>query len=283
MRKRRFGRTNHNSTLAIFGAVALGKLDQTEADHTIQKVIDAGVNHIDIAPSYGQAEERLSHWMPSIREKFFIGCKTMERSKQGAIKEFHTSLARLQLTHFDLYQMHAVTNMVDLDECTGKGGVLEGIIQMKEEGLTKFIGITGHGLQAPTVFLEALYRFDFDSVLFPLNPNLFSIPEYREKALLLLDECESKDIGVMTIKSVAKMPWGEEEHLYHTWYRPFEDGSIIRKNVDFVLSYPLTHICTVGDYRLLGEVLDACEDFSPMSPIDREQLIEQESELESIF
>ncbi len=283
MEKRHYGRTNHNSTLAIFGAVALGQLDQPQADQTIQKIINAGVNHIDIAPSYGQAELRLSPWIPSIRENFFIGCKTMERTKQGAIKEFHTSLERLNLSHFDLYQMHAVTSMEELDECTGKDGALEGIIQMKEEGLTKFIGITGHGLQAPAVFLEALNRFDFDSVLFPVNPKLFSIPGYREKALQLLDECEEKDVGVMTIKSVAKEPWGEGEHRYHTWYKPFKDDAIIQKNVDFVLSYPLTHICTVGDYSLLGKVLDACENFSPMNSKDQEQLIEQESQLESIF
>jgi predicted aldo/keto reductase-like oxidoreductase len=283
MEKRRFGRTNHMSTLAVFGAVALGQIDQAAADKVVQQVIDAGVNHIDIAPSYGKAEQRLGPWMPRIREDFFLGCKTMERTKQGAINEFHESLGRLQIDAFDLYQLHAVTTMEELDQCTQPGGSLEGVIEMREKGLTRFIGITGHGMQTPAIFIEALRRFDFDSVLFPIYPALLADNEYRTQTLALLDLCEEKDVGVMTIKSICKEPWGDREKRYHTWYVPFEDPAIIQQNVNFVLSHKLTHICTVGDYRLLGKVLDACENFKPMDAAAQDALIKEHADRELIF
>jgi predicted aldo/keto reductase-like oxidoreductase len=271
------------STLAVFGAVALGQLDQTKADETIKDVIEAGINHIDIAPTYGNAEIRLGAWMPKIRKDFFLGCKTMERDKQGAIDEFQRSLARLQVDYFDLYQLHAVTTMLELDACTSHGGALEGVREMQKAGLTKYIGITGHGMDAPKIFIEALSRFDFDSVLFPIYPALFTEPDYRENALTLLDLCEEKDVGVMIIKSVAKEPWGEQEHHLHTWYKPLEDQQQIEKNINFVLSHKLTHICTPGDYRLLDKVFTACESFRPMSKEDQDALIQSQTGLELIF
>lgn len=283
MEKRRFGRTNHMSTLAVFGAVALGQLDQPQADQVMQQVIDAGINHIDIAPSYGQAEARLGPWMPEFRDRFFLGCKTMERTHKGLVNEFHESLDRLQVEKFDLYQLHAITTMEELDACTQPGGALEGAREMREEGLTSYIGITGHGMQAPEIFLEALSRFDFDSVLFPIYPALFADEDYRTDALALLEACDEKDVGVMAIKSIAKEPWGDRERRFHTWYVPFEEEEIIRKNVNFVLSQKLTHICTAGDYRLLDKLLSACENFEPMTAADQQALIKAQQDLELIF
>jgi len=283
MKKLRFGRTNHMSTLAIFGAVALGQLDQPLADQTIQQVLDSGINHFDIAPSYGNAELRLGPWMRDIRDKVFLGCKTTQRSHAGAVSEFNQSLHRLRVDAFDLYQLHAITTMEELNACTQTGGALEGIINMREQGLTRFIGITGHGLQAPELFIEALSRFDFDSVLFPLYPAVFSNESYRTKALELLDLCADRDVGVMTIKSVAKEPWGNQKQKYHTWYAPFEDPQLIQENVDFVLSHKLAHLCTPGDYRLLGMTLDAVENFSPISQEEQRKVIEKRSKYKLIF
>lgn len=283
MEKRRFGRTNHMSTLAVFGAVALGQIDQPIADQVIQQVIDAGINHIDIAPSYGQSEARLGPWMPQIRKDFFLGCKTMERTRDGAIRECHESLKRLQVTNFDLYQLHAVTTMEELDQCTRKGGALEAVIEMREKGLTDYIGITGHGMQAPAVFLEALNRFNFDSALFPINPTLFADAIYRRDALALLERCAEEDVGVMTIKSVAREPWGKREHTYHTWYRPFEQEQQIQENINFALSFDLAHICTPGDHRLLDKVFTACENFEPLDEEEQAALIENRSIFETIF
>ena len=283
MQTRRFGRTNHMSTVAVFGGVALGQLDQSMANIVIQQVIDAGVNHIDIAPSYGEAELRLGPWMPKIRDDVFLGCKTTERTKQGAIDEFHQSLERLQVDTFDLYQLHAITTMEELDQCTQTGGALEGVIEMRAQGLTRFIGITGHGMQAPALFIEALRRFDFDTVLFPIFPALFTDEDYRRQALDLLDLCEAKDVGVMTIKAIAKGPWGDREPHFHTWYEPFDDQETIQKMVNFSLSQKLAHICTVGDYRIMGKVLNACEKFEPMDAAAQEALIQEQSERELIF
>ncbi len=283
MKKRRFGRTNHMSTLAIFGAVALGQLDQPLADKTIRIVLDAGINHFDVAPSYGEAELRLGPWMGDIRENIFLGCKTTERSQAGALAEFHESLKRLQVDTFNLYQLHAISTMAELDLCTKMGGALEGIIEMREQGLTRFIGITGHGLQAPDIFIEALSRFDFDSVLFPIYPAIFSNEPYRTKALELLDLCEERDVGVMTIKALAKEPWGNRKHKFHTWYAPFEEPNLVQENINFVLSHKLTHICTPGDYRLLGMTLDAVNNFNPISPEKQDALVEKRAKFELIF
>ena len=283
MEKRRFGRTEHMSTLAVFGAAALGQLQQPLADQAIQGMINAGINHIDIAPSYGEAELRMGPWMPRIRERFFLGCKTMERTKEGLIKECHESLGRLRVDKFDLYQLHAVTTMEELNQCTQDGGALEGAIEMRAQGLTNYIGITGHGMQAPQIFIEALSRFDFDSVLFPIYPALFANGEYRAAALSLLDLCEEKDVGVMAIKAIAKQPWGDREHSHHTWYLPFEEKEAIQRNINFVLSHKLTHICTAGDYRLLDDIFEACENFTPMSAEERQALIEKQSNYELIF
>lgn len=283
MQTRRFGRTNHMSTLAVFGGFALANVDQPTADAIIQQVIDAGVNHIDIAPSYGEAELRLGPWMPRIRKDFFLGCKTMQRTRQGAIDEFHASLERLQAEDFDLYQLHAVTSMEELDLCTQTGGSLEGAIEMRSQGLTRFIGITGHGMQTPAIFIEALRRFDFDSVLFPIFPALFADETYRHQALALLDVCEEKDVGVMTIKAIAKGPWGDREKHFHTWYVPFDQQDIIQRMVNFSLSQKLTHICTVGDHRILGKVLAACERFEPMDADAQAALISEQADLEIFF
>ena len=283
MEKRRFGRTDHMSTLAVFGGASLGRLDQPLADQVIQGMINAGLNHIDIAPSYGEAELRMGPWMPRIRDKFFLGCKTMERSKEGLIKECHESLVRLRVDRFDLYQLHAITTMTELDQCTQDGGALEGAIEMREQGLTRFIGITGHGMDAPQLFLEALSRFDFDSVLFPIYPALMANDQYRAGALALLELCEEKDVGVMAIKAITKEPWGDKEHTHHTWYKPFEEPQAIQRNINFVLSHKLTHYCTAGDYRLLDDIYEACENFEPMTTEEKQALIEKQANLDLIF
>jgi len=275
MEKRRFGRTGHMSTVAIFGAAAFWQATQAEADAAMDKVIAAGVNHIDVAPSYGLAEERLGPRLERERRRFFLGCKTMERTKAGAAAELRRSLERLRVDAFDLYQIHAVTNMEELDAATGSGGALDAIVEAREAGLTKYIGITGHGVDSPAVFLEALRRFDFDSVLFPINFVQYANPAYRRDAQELLRQCRARDVGTMIIKSITRSPWGEQPKQYGTWYRPFDDTAHIQTAVNFVLSQDVTGLCTAGDTRLLPLVLDACERFTPMGPEEQEALIAQ--------
>jgi predicted aldo/keto reductase-like oxidoreductase len=283
MEKRRFGRTEHMSTVAIFGTAALWHATQDEADAVMEQVIAAGVNHIDVAPSYGLAEERLGPWLARERSRFFLGCKTQERTRQAAEAELHRSLARLQVEAFDLYQMHAVTNMEELDQVTAPGGPLEVAIEAREKGLTRFIGITGHGVQVPLVFQEALRRFDFDTVLFALNFVQYADPVFRRNAEDLLHLCRERDMGVMIIKAVAKGPWGEQAKVYNTWYQPFDELSQIEPAVRFALSQDVTGLCTAGDMGILPLFLEACQRFTPMSADEQEALIAKAAEYEPLF
>lgn len=283
MEKRRFGRSGHMSTIAIFGGAAFYEISQADADKVMEQVIAWGINHIDIAPSYGQAEERVGPWMPRERERFFLGCKTMERSSQGAWDEMQRSLKRLQTDHFDLYQAHAVTTMEELDAVTMKGGALEAFEKARREGLTKYIGITGHGVNAPEIYLEALRRFDFDSVLFPLNFVQMANPDYQRHAKELISVCRSKDVGTMVIKSITKAPWDDRQHTATTWYEPFEDMEQIQRAVDFALSYEVTGICTVGDVRILPLVIQACENFRELNHQQMEEMIESGKQYKALF
>lgn len=283
MEKRRFGRSGHRSTVAIFGAAALWDIEQRQADQVMERVIEAGVNHIDVAPSYGLAELRIGPWMPRERERFFLGCKTMERSRQGAWDEMQASLKRLQTDHFDLYQMHAVTSMEELDACTRPGGALEALIEAREKGIIRHIGITGHGIDSPAVFIEALRRFDFDSVLFPLNFVQMSLPAFRKDSEALIALCQEKDVGTMIIKSITKGPWGEKHKTATTWYEPFNRMEEIQTGVNFALSYEVTGICTAGDTRILPLVLEACQKFSPLNEAEREAVIQSGLQFEPLF
>lgn len=283
METRRFGRSSHMSTIAIFGAAAFYEISQEDADKVMELVIEAGINHIDVAPGYGQAEIRIGPWMPRERGRFFLGCKTMERTKEGAWKEMQTSLKRLQTEAFDLYQCHAVTTMEELDAVTMKGGALEAFVEARREGLTKFIGITGHGAKAPQIYLEALRRFDFDSILFPLNFVQMANPEYRKYAEELIATCKAKDVGTMVIKTITKGPWGERQHTATTWYEPFDTSDEIQRAVNFALSHEVTGLCTAGDTRVLPLVIQACENFSRLSQNEMEEMIKSGRQFEPLF
>lgn len=283
METRRFGRTGHMSTVAIFGAAAFSEVSQEEADKAMELIIEAGVNHIDIARSYGEAELRVGPWMPRERGRFFLGSKTTQRTKEHAWKELQESLKRLQIEALDLYQIHAITTMEELDAVTMKGGALEAFVKARQEGLTKFIGITGHGVNAPKIYLEALRRFDFDSVLFPLNFVQMGNPEYRKYAEELIATCQAKDVGVMIIKSVTKGPWGEKQHTATTWYEPFDKIDEIQKGVNFALSYDVTGICTAGDTHVMPLVIEACQNFSRLNKDEKEEMIKSGKQYEPLF
>ena len=283
MEKRRFGRTGHESTVAIFGAAGLGTVDQITADFAMQTALEFGVNHIDVAPSYGHAESRLASWMVRCRDDLFVGCKTTERSNAGAEAELHQSLSRLHMDHFDLYQIHAITTMQELDDVTRKGGSLEAMIAARDAGLTKYIGITGHGVDTPSIFIEALNRFDFDSILFPLNFVQYANPEYRQTAEKLLRLCSERDVATMAIKTITKGPWGDQEQKYDTWYEPFDQMEDIQRAVNFALSQNVSGLCTAGEMRLLPLVLQACQDFQPLREDEQELLIKEGLNFEPLF
>lgn len=283
MQKRRFGRTGHMSTIAILGGAAFGRTTQAQTDHMMELVMASGINHIDVAPSYGHAEDRLRPWITPNREHFFLGCKTTERAKSDAGDELKRSLERLGVDSFDLYQIHAVTTFEELDEATRSGGVLEAIIEARESGLTRFIGITGHGVDSPGIFLEALRRFDFDSILFPINFIQYANPVYRKECEEVINLCRRNDVGTMIIKSIARGPWGNLPKTHTTWYRPFTERDQIQKCVNFALSQDITGICTAGDLQVLPMILETCQDFTPMSDTEQQALIASSDQFQPLF
>jgi aryl-alcohol dehydrogenase-like predicted oxidoreductase len=282
MEKRRFGRTNHMSTVAIFGGAALWDTTPERADAAMEQVIAAGVNHIDVAPSYGKAEELLGPWMPRIRQDFFLGCKTLERTKQGAWDELQRSLEKLRTDHFDLYQIHAITSLAQLNEAL-RGGVLDAMLEAREQGLTKYLGITGHGNDSPAVFMEALRRFDFDTILFPINYVQYADARYRAGTQELLQECRARDVGTMIIKAIGKGVWRDQPRTHTTWYVPFDNAADIQAAVNFALSQDVTGLCTAGDLSVLPLFLDACAKYQPQSPDEQEALIASAGQYESVF
>lgn len=283
MQKRRFGRTEHMSSIVIFGAFAVGLVGQEQANETVELLLEHGVNHIDVAPSYADAELRLGPWLESTRDQFFLGCKTQLRGKLEARQELHRSLERLRVDHFDLYQLHAVTTLEELDQCLAPGGSLEAIVEARQEGLTRFIGITSHGLQAPAVQMAALERFDFDSLLFTLNFQLWADEAYRRDVQALLGLAQTRDLGTMVIKTWARGPWRDEEHRYHTWYEPLDEPGIVEQALRFNLSQPVAGVISAGDARLLPMILDAAERFEPMDPQEQAELIATAGQYEPLF
>lgn len=284
MEKRRFGRTDHMSTVAIFGAAAFYDVTQTTADRAMAQVIKAGVNHIDVAPGYAKAEKRLRPWLKTMASDFFLGCKTLQRGKKGAAAELRRSLKRLGVDRFDLYQLHAVDSMAELDKATGPGGALEAILEAREEGLLDYIGITGHGLQVADIFLEALERFDFDSVLLPVNFTMYANPVYRASTETLLARCRERDVAVMAIKAVARGLWHDKPQTHSSWYQPFDRMAEVEPAVHFSLSQPVSGLCTVGDVKVLPLFLRACESYrQPMPAEEQEALITTADRYEPIF
>jgi aryl-alcohol dehydrogenase-like predicted oxidoreductase len=259
MERRRLGRIGHESSVLIYGAAALGEVTQEVADASVQEALDAGINHLDVAASYGDAELRLGPWMPRIRDQVFLATKTGDRDAEGAWRSINTSLERLQTDHVDLLQLHAVGDLAELDLVTGKGGALESALRAQDEGLVGAVGITGHGDGAPSTHLEALRRHPFATVLTPMNVVLHRDAEFRAAYEELADEVARQDAALMLIKTVARQNWERgQEHRYATWYEPFDDQGSITAAVSWALSLPgVTGLATPGDVSLLGMVIEA--------------------------
>lgn len=273
--KLQFGRTGHLSTRTIFGAVALADVDRRTADKTLELLFDYGINHIDVAMDYGDAEIRVGEWMNQHRSKFFLATKTIKRTYTEAMKDLEDSLKRLQTDQIDLWQMHALFDLEEWETAMGPGGALEAFIEAREKGLVKFIGVTGHGYEVPSMHIKSLERYDFDSVLLPYNYFMMRNKQYAEDFNSLVKMCKSENVAVQTIKSILKGPWGEEEHTHATWYKPLTDPSEIKAAVFYALSRPDIFINTIGDVKLLPFVLDAADKYqNEKSSINTDDILE---------
>jgi aryl-alcohol dehydrogenase-like predicted oxidoreductase len=256
-----FGRTGHDSSRTLFGAAALSRVDQATADRTLEVLLQHGVNHIDTAASYGDAELRIAPWLKRDPGRFFLATKTGARRANEAREELHRSLDRMGVDHVDLWQLHNLADPIEWDTALSPGGVIEAAVQAREEGLVRFIGVTGHGAQIPANHRRSLARFDFDSVLLPFNFTTMQLPYYAENFEGLVATCRERNVAVQTIKSIALRPWRDRPHTHSTWYEPLEAQSDIDLAMWWVLGREGVFLNTVGDVDLLPKVLDAASRF----------------------
>lgn len=282
--KIQFGRTGHTSSKIIFGAYALSKATQEESDEILNLLLEYGINHIDTAPMYGNAEERIGPWMEKHRDNFFLATKTRSRQYDGAWKDLQNSLSRLRVDTIDLWQMHGLTNPVGWEKAMSPGGTLEAFIEARDQGFVRFLGVTGHGSKVPKVHLQSLERFDFDSVLLPYNYLQMQNSRYSTNFNELTKLCRERNIAIQTIKSVARRPWEDQPKNYNTYfYEPLETQEAIDKAVHWAYDLADSFLITAGDMKILPKILDAAKRFEKR-PTDTEmnKMIEM-YEVEKIF
>ena len=267
--KRPFGRTGHQSTVTLFGAAALARASQADADRTLEVLLRYGVNHIDTAARYGDSELRIGSWMARHRKDFFLATKTGSRTGPEAREDIHRSLDRLRVDHIALIQLHSLGHPDDWDQAMGPGGALEAAVEAREQGLARFIGVTGHGWTIPAMHRRSLARFDLDSVLLPFNFFFAQNERYRQAFDEVLTTCRERNVAVQIIKSIARGPWATSDRTHTTWYQPLEAQEDIDRAVHWILGLPDIFINTAGDLALLPKILDAANRFE-RRPADEE-------------
>ena len=252
-----FGRTGHLSTRIVFGAAALGSMKQERADRVLETLLEYGVNHIDTAAGYGDSELRVGHWMAEHRQRFFLATKTHERAGSGARESLHRSLDRLQVDQVDLIQMHNLVEEEDWARALGPDGALESLVRAKEEGLVRFIGVTGHGNRVAAMHLRSLEHFDFDSVLLPCNYTMLAQPDYARDFENLVSLCQERGVAVQTIKSIARRRWQGDDGPRYSWYEPLREAGALERAVGFVMARDGLFLNSSSDATLLPAILDA--------------------------
>jgi aryl-alcohol dehydrogenase-like predicted oxidoreductase len=264
--RRPFGRTGHLSSVTLFGGAALARASQADADRALDVLLRYGVNHIDTAARYGDSELRIAPWMARHRQDFFLATKTGSRTAREAREDIHRSLDRLRVDHVDLIQLHSLGHPDDWDQTMGSDGALEAAIEARQQGLTRFIGVTGHGWTIAAMHRRSLARFDFDSVLLPYNFFMAENERYRRSFEEVLALCRERNVAVQIIKSIARGPWATTDRTHTTWYQPLEEQADIDRAVHWVLGLPGVFLNTAGDLRLLPKVLDAASRFERRPP-----------------
>jgi aryl-alcohol dehydrogenase-like predicted oxidoreductase len=251
-----FGRTGHESSRVIFGGAALATMRQEAADALLPMLLEAGVNHLDVAAAYGDAELRMAPWLAAQPGEFFVATKTGDRGGDAARASLERSLERLGVDHVDLVQLHNLVEPDEWDVAFGPGGAVEALARARDEGMARFVGVTGHGLRIARMHARSLERFDFDSVLFPYSYMLLQHEAYRADVEQLLAMCQERNVATQTIKSVARRRWTDSEHHF-SWYEPLADEAAIDRAARYVLGRPGLFLITSSDARLLRPTLAA--------------------------
>ena len=281
--KRPFGATGHDSSQVIFGAAALWDTSERDADAALQLLLEHGINHIDVAASYGAAEDALAPWMREHRAEFFLATKTEQRSYTAAREQIRRSLERMGVDHVDLIQLHCLVHPDEWDVAMGEDGALRAAVEARDEGLARFIGVTGHGLTIAAMHLRSLERFAFDSVLLPYSHVIVQDGQYAADLGRVLATCRERNVAVQTIKGIARGPWGSREHTAGTWYEPLVDQREIDLAVHWVLGEPGVFLNSAGDLEILPLVLDAAERFAERPSEEEMARLLSEQRLSSLF
>ena len=273
-----FGRTGHMSSRLLLGAAAFSDVTQAEADATMDVALSYGINHVDTAASYGDAELRLGDWIRRHGRPFFLATKTGQRTAGPALEEIRRSLERLQVDQVDLIQLHHLVDPQEWEVALGPGGALEAAIAAREEGLVRYIGITGHGWTVAATHRRALERFGFDSVLLPYSYTMMQNESYRADFEALYAVCQERKVAIQTIKAIVHTPWGHEPHTRATWYKPLEAQPDIDIAIQWALGRTGIFLNTVGDIHVLPRVLDAAARYT--GPVPDEVMHAQVERLE---
>lgn len=281
--RRPFGRSGHLSTVTVFGGAALAQVGRADADRALDLLLRYGINHIDTAPRYGDSELRIGPWMARHRKDFFLATKTGMRTAREAREEIHRSLDRLRVDHVDLIQLHSLGHPDDWDQAMGPGGALEAVIEARQQGLARFIGVTGHGWTIAAMHKRSLARFDFDAVLMPYNVFMAQNERYRRNFEEVLGICRERNVAVQVIKSIARGPWATAARTHITWYQPLEEQADIDRAVHWALGLPGVFLNTVGDLTLLPRVLDAASRFERRPPEDEMAAMLDAMRMTSLF
>ncbi len=279
--KRRLGRTNQRLSIIGLGGIVVVGHEQSEADRIVRAAYDRGINYYDVAPSYanGEAEEKLGKALVGIRDKVFLACKTARRDRDGADEELRVSLKRCRTDHFDLYQLHALTTMQDVDQALGKGGAIETLTEAKRNGVVRYLGFSAHSVEAA---LAAMERFPFDTILFPFNYVCYAEGNFGPQ---VLKAARAKGMGCLALKAMAYRPWpeGAARRFPKCWYEPTSDPDMAAKALRFTLSEPITAAIPPGDARLFSLALDIAEKLKPMSRAERQRMLSEAKGVPPLF
>jgi len=278
-----FGRTGHESTRTILGAAAFWDTPQKDVDATMDLVLQNGDNHVDTASSYGKSEQLLGDWIRRHGKPFFLATKTGERTKQAAYDKIRRSLDLLHVPQVDMIQLHALHEEPDWVTAFGPGGVVEAVIQARDEGLVRFIGVTGHGVPVPDFHLRSLAQFDFDSVLLPYSYIMMQNPRYAEGFNKVLAVCQERNIAVQTIKGITRSPWKDMQQNRTTWYRPLEEQADIELAMHWIFGNPQVFLSTAGDINLLPRILESAHRFVSRPTDHQMQELGERLQMEPLF
>jgi len=272
--KRSLGRTGEMLSIIGFGGIVVKDATPEEASIVVKLAIDSGINYFDVAPSYGDAEIKLGPALEPYRKSVFLACKTTKRSRNEARAELEQSLKNLRTDHFDLYQFHAVTTIKEVEAIHGPGGAMETFLEARKEGKIRFIGFSAHSVEAAMAMMD---RFDFDTILFPVNFATWHAGNFGPQ---VLDRAQTKKMGILALKAMAKGPWpqgADRSKFPKCWYEPLSSPEDIRMGLRFTLSHPVTAAVPPGDSDLFKIALSVSDSLKPLK--NKEMLVIKEKAL----